>query len=111
MTSDGFSVKTTISQLANVARTQIKGQATQPVNPATDKLLKNDKRVDRVKHSEEVQKHKINPDSERKRGREDTEGRMGQESLPETDASEHETPAEAPDGDDGGKGVVLDIKA
>ncbi len=111
MTSDGFSVKTTISQIANVARTQVKGQATQPVNPATDKLLKHDKRVDRVKRGEEVQKHKINPDSERKRGREDAEQRMRQGDLPESVAGEHEAPGEALDGDDGGKGVVLDTKA
>ncbi len=110
MTTDGFSVKTTISQIANVARAQVKGQAAQPLNPATDKLLKNDKRTDRVKRSEEVQKHKINPDSERKRGREDEPERPAGEDLQEA-AAEHEASADAQEGDDGNKGVVLDTKA
>ncbi len=109
MTSDGFSVKTTISQIANLARTQVKGQATQPVNPATDKLLKNDKRVDRVKHNEEVQKQKIDPDRKRDRG--GTANKEPQDEVQDTPSGAKETAGSADEPEDGGKGVMLDTKA
>jgi len=107
MTSDGFSVKTTISQLANVARTQIKGQTTQPATPAVEKLLKQDKRVDRVKQSEEVQKQKIDPD--RKRDRDGKPATDTSDDPPE-DAVEAREDGNEPDAPER-RGSVLDTKA
>jgi hypothetical protein len=111
VTSDGFSVKTTISQMANVARHQAKGQTTQPVSPATDKQLKNEKRVDRVKRGEEVQKHKIDPDAERRRDRAPHGEREERDAPPATGEGEREETHEPGAGDDRGKGVVLDTTA
>jgi len=107
MTSDGFSVKTTISQLANVARTQLKGQTTQPATPAVEKLLKQDKRVDRVKHPEEVQKQKIDPDRKRERDGKPSEDTPGEAPEDVVEAREDGNEPDAPER----RGSVLDTKA
>lgn len=69
MANDGFSVKTTITQLGNVARAQLKGQ--QPSNPdapATAGMLRNVKRTDRVKKPSEERKQRLDPDKQRRGG-------------------------------------------
>jgi len=109
VTSDGFSIKTTISQLANVARAQVKGQSTQPATPAVEKLLKHDKRVDRIKRNEEVLKQKVDPD--RERGQDGAPGREAQSEPQEKPAGELETRTAPDETENAGKGAMLDTKA
>ena len=114
MTSDGFSVKTTISQLGNVARAQTKGQqAGHATGTAPDHKLRSEKRVDKVKKAEETQKQKVEADKrrekKRERGREheDDEQLETETALNETDLEERD--ASETDGD--ARGIVVDIKA
>jgi hypothetical protein len=108
MTSDGFSVNTTLSQAANVARTQAKGQAVHADPVTTNKQLNDEKRVDRVKETEETRDKSVDPDQKRKRGPEDDhdhEERLEMEQAAEEETGDGET--ETPDG----KGVLIDTKA
>jgi len=108
MTSDGFSVNTTLSQLANVARAQAKGQAVHADPVTTNKLLNDEKRVDRVKQTEETRDKSVDPDQKRKQEPEDGHDHEERTDLEmadteKTDDNETETPA--------GMGVMLDTKA
>ncbi len=68
MAADGISVNTTLSQASNVARTQAKGQANQTDPAAASKTAQDDKRVDRVKQTEETDtRSRVDPDERRQR--------------------------------------------
>jgi len=108
VTSDGFSVNTTISQLSNVARAQAKGQAVLADPVTTNKLLDDEKRVGRVKEIEETRDKTVDPDRKRKHEHEDehdqdNRAEMTMTAAEEIEDSETETPSE--------KGVVIDTKA
>jgi hypothetical protein len=69
MSGDGFSVKTTISQMSTVARALQKSQQlAQSENTAAGHLLRGEKRVDRLQPSDEAQKTNVDPDRRRRDG-------------------------------------------
>ncbi|MBK7702021.1 MAG: hypothetical protein IPI34_03560 [bacterium] len=99
MSGDGFSVKTTISQMSNVARALQKSQQlAQPESAATGHLLKGEKRVDRIQQSDEAQKANVDPEHRRRDGgrehrdHRDQDGAEAATGVPETDG----TPDTAP---------------
>jgi hypothetical protein len=71
MAADGVSLQTTISQLGNVAKTQLKEQAGQnQTGPLSDQVDKSkDLKVNRVKQAEKADKGRIEPDAEKQRER------------------------------------------
>ena len=91
---DGFAIKSTIAQIGNVARTQVKAQ--QPVAPNPQSIQKQDreKRVEKVREAEKAEKQKLKPD-DHERGRE--------EERPERDEQEA--------GEETETGRLLDTKA
>lgn len=99
MSGDGFAVKSTISQMNNVARALQKSQQiAQTENAAAGHLLRGEKRVDRVHQPDEPQKANVDPDRRRRddgRDHQDERERDGAETAtgaPEADAA----PATAP---------------
>ena len=89
MSGDGFSVKTTITQIGNVARAQLKGQqSANPDAPATTSMLKNEKRTDRVKKPPETQKEHLDPEKRRRGGGEDGAPQDGHEPGREDEPAE-----------------------
>lgn len=104
MSGDGFAVKTTISQLGNVARTQLKSQ--QPV-AHTDgrKPGENESRVEQVRQTEESQKNKLDPDGHQER--EQARREAGDEG--EREGQDEGRRTDRPDDTDVGR--VIDTKA
>lgn len=106
MTADGFSVKTALAQMGNVARSQLKGQqspqaATQQVKrPGEDQS-----RVEQVRKTEDSQKSKLDPEGRRDGDRKKKKRRQDQDpgSDPAEDRND-ETAEQQP-------GRVLDLKA
>ena len=99
MSGDGFSVKTTISQMSNVARALQKSQQlAQTESAATGHLLKGEKRVDRIQQPDEAQKANVDPEHRRRDGgrehrdHRDQDGAEAATGVPETDG----TPDTAP---------------
>jgi hypothetical protein len=72
MAGDGLSLQTTISQLGNVARTQLKGQqSNQPTSPLSEQLAQSkDLKVNRVKKADKSEKGRIQPDEEKEKEKE-----------------------------------------
>ncbi len=61
--SDGFSIKTTIAQVGQVARSQVKAQQAAPAaTPHGAEKIKKENRPDKVKKPEETEKSRIDPD-------------------------------------------------
>jgi len=72
MAADGVSLQTSISQLGNVARTQVKSQQQANQNSTTfaeQVDQSKDLKVNRVKKAEKADKGKIDPDAEKERRR------------------------------------------
>jgi hypothetical protein len=99
MSGDGFSVKTTISQMSNVARALQKSQQlAQTENAAAGHLLKGEKRVDRIQQPDEAPKTNVDPEHRRRDGerehreQRDQDGAEAATGVPETDG----TPQSAP---------------
>lgn len=117
MAGDGVSLPTTISQLGNVARTQLKGQqVNQQATPLSEQLDQSkDLKVNRVKQLEKADKGRVESDEEKERRR-----RHGQEEAAsgggavkesgEADAVEEET-AEANASAAEGIGRLVDTRA
>lgn len=111
MTSDGFSVKTTISQLGNVARAQAKGQSSHADANTALKTLQQDKRVDRVKKTEETLQKQVDPDQHKKPGREGADDR--DDTFRNEAASDNETEdmdTETSEDMTDSKGTMIDTK-
>ncbi len=69
MSGDGFSVKSSISQMNSVARVLQKSQQlAQTENAATGHLLKGEKRLDRLQPTDEAQKTNVDPERRRRDG-------------------------------------------
>ena len=106
MVADGLSVNTTLSQVANVARAQAKGQAP-PADAATaGKTLEDEKRVDRIRKAEEGKNERI--DSEERRDRSPDEKRR------QADAGggdEVETQPDETDSEEASRGRMIDTTA
>jgi hypothetical protein len=95
---DEFSIKTTISQLGNVARAQVKSQqAANTQSPTATHKTDQEKRVERVHEAEQAEKNRLKPDERRR------ERGGGQ-------PQQHEDPAPE-DGEELEKGTYLDTKA
>ncbi|MFH1844451.1 MAG: hypothetical protein ABIF77_14725 [bacterium] len=72
MAADGVSLQTSLSQLGNVARTQVKSQqqANQNTTTFSEQVGQSkDLKVNRVKKAEKADKGKIDPDAEKDRQR------------------------------------------
>jgi len=98
MSGDGFAVKSTISQMNNVARALQKSQQiAQTENAAAGHLLRGEKRIDRVHQADENQKANVDPDRRRRDGRDQQDERERNGAEPATDAPEPDgTPDQAP---------------
>lgn len=84
MAGDGFSVKSTISQMTNVARALQKSQQiAQTESAAAGHLLKGEKRVDRLQPTDEAQKSNVDPDRRRRGGDRDHPERDEAEAAPD----------------------------
>jgi hypothetical protein len=96
MAGDGFSVKSTISQMTNVARALQKSQQiAQTESAAAGHLLKGEKRVDRLQPTDEAQKTNVDPDRRRREGDREHRDRDEAEAAPDAAPAEG-TPQEAP---------------
>ncbi len=86
--SDGFSIKTTIAQLGQVARTQLKAsQNAAAATPHGAEKVQEDQRPDKVKKPEESEKTRTDPDRRRRReqeasSREETPEEQNEEQAP-----------------------------
>lgn len=70
MSGDGFAVKTTIAQMGNVARSQLKSQAVHNSGPEhMKKPDEKESRVEKLRETEEAQKSKVDSDRKREQGR------------------------------------------
>ncbi|HPF33957.1 MAG TPA: hypothetical protein P5571_06210 [Candidatus Krumholzibacteria bacterium] len=106
MAADGFSVKTALAQMGNVARTQLKGQqGPQATSQQVKRPGEDQSRVEQVRKTEDSQQSKLDPDARqqderrrRKRGRRDQDTENDRD-VPQDDAEET------------GPGQVLDLKA
>jgi len=69
MSGDGVSLQTTISQMGNVAKTQLKGQQqNQTAAPLSEQIDKSkDLKVNRVKQAEKADKGRIEPDAKKEK--------------------------------------------
>ena len=69
MSGDGVSLQTTISQMGNVAKAQLKGQQqNQPTAPLSEEIDKSkDLKVNRVKQAEKTEKGRIEEDEQKKK--------------------------------------------
>ena len=104
MNADGFAVKTTISQMGNVARTQLKSQQSQVNQADGRKPNETESRVEQVRQTEETQKTKLDPDARKERGRQDGDA------DPEEERDEQQGGA-APEAAPEDIGRVVDFKA
>jgi len=102
MTGDGVSLQTTISQLGNVAKAQLKGQQqNQQTAPLSEQLDKSkDLKVNRVKQAEKAEKGQIDPDAghkkrERKKKRLESASDSPQAAGSDVDPQAEEGPADA----------------
>lgn len=118
MSGDGISLQTTISQLGNVAKAQVKSQqANQPTTPLSEHIDRSkDLKVDRVKETERAEKQRVDPDGKRERKR---RRRKRKDRLPEDEAAlaaaegDEERPDEDEDEEEAGGevGRLLDTLA
>ena len=70
MSGDGFAVKTTIAQMGNVARSQLKSQAVHNHGPEhMKKPGEKESRVEKLRETEEAQKSKVDQDRKREQER------------------------------------------
>lgn len=102
MAGDGISVNTTLSQVTNVARAQAKGQAPQADPAAAQKTLREHKRVDRIKQTEETNRTRIDPDEQRRREPDEQDGAPTDGETTESESAEETGAA---------RGTVIDTKA
>ena len=106
MNGDGFAVKTTIAQMGNVARSQLKAQQVHNSGPEHGKKPgEKESRIEKLREAEDAQKAKVDPD----RSREDGQRRRGREQP--TDESETNDEQRDPDGTEAIIGLRIDIKA
>jgi len=105
VSGDGFAVKTTIAQMGNVARSQLKSQQVHNSGPEhMKKPGEKESRIEKLRETEEAQKSKV--DSERKQhgGRRGTSNpNDDDEAVFNDDRLDEETDEEI--------GLRLDIKA
>lgn len=106
MVADGLSVNTTLSQVANVARAQAKGQAPLSSAATARKTLEDEKRVDRIRKAEEIKQERIDPE-DRREG--DPDGKQRQAAAGGGD--EAETDLDASDAEDASPGLRIDTTA
>jgi hypothetical protein len=69
MSGDGVSLQTTISQMGNVAKTQLKGQQqNQTAAPLSEQIDKSkDLKVNRVQQAEKADKGRVEPDAKKEK--------------------------------------------
>lgn len=106
MAADGFSVKTALAQMGNVARSQLKSQGPQATSQQVKRPGEDQSRVEQVRKTEDSQKSKLDPDGRQEDGRRGRKGK-GSPDDPENGTSEQETR----DTNEDGPGRVLDLKA
>ena len=107
MSGDGFAVKTTLSQIGNVARSQLKGQGQNSVHNLEKQMEQTDKRTEKVKETEETLKSRIDPDAKKDRKQKDQEtAKPGDE-----DRSQESKSEDALEKSTDGLGLMVDLKA
>lgn len=108
MTADGFSVKTAIAQMGNVARAQLKGQqGPQAAGQQVKRPGEDQSRVEQVRKTEDAQKNKLDPD-----GRQARDHRSGKDRREDQDAEGASADTTAADeATEERPGRVLDLKA
>lgn len=106
MTADGFSVKTALAQMGNVARSQLKSQqGPQATNQQVKRPGEDQSRVEQVRKTEDAQKSKLDPEGRRPGDRKNKKRRQDRDAEP---ASEDDRTAETAEQR---PGRVLDLKA
>jgi membrane protein involved in colicin uptake len=111
MAGDGISLQTTLSQLGNVAKTQAKGQQSNPsTTPLSEQLDKSkDLKVDRVKQTEKAEQQRIDPDKQKERDKRRRRRRRRPEDEAAADKTAEGDPLEAEAAPDVGR--LVDTRA
>lgn len=98
MSGDGVSLQTTISQMGNVAKTQLKGQQqNQTAAPVSEQIDKSkDLKVNRVKQAEQADKGRIEPDEkkEKDKGKQRRRKRRNKKKHGQQSSHQHQEEAE-----------------